>query len=1124
MRLQTPPTPSTRPCGIQYSLPSTNNAYLPLVRAKVHADVVDVSAIITITQEFWQHYAPVLQRAKYIFPIPARAAVCAFKMTAANGTVIAAVAKEKERAQREHEAAISQGCMTGLVEHVTDDIFTISLGALPSDQMVTTEVTYVLDLMDEEVTDQVQLRIPMYIGMCYGTLPVGIHDALQVPPERVSISVDVRMQGTVRSITSPTHPTLILSDGGAHTSRGAWGSRDFLTSDFVLAVAADGLDAPRCFAQRARSGATALQLNIVPKFNLPGVEPQEYAFLIDQSSSMAGDRIEVAKRALVTLLRALPSRGTKINVFGFGSRCDILWHKSMPYDESSIRHATEYVDRMEANHGGTNILNALDQMLKYRETSMPTACFILTAGQAHDQNCVFDAVQSAVRTAMPSAPLRIFTLGIGHTPSAAMCEGIARAGNGISLFATSAESIIGKCSKLVRASRACILKNVSIDWGVRNDLAEAYRTGNTSLKGVRQAPADVAAIYPGSRFVVFALVEDEDFKPPREVVIRAQRDGQGEVFTFSVPVQVVAAPADARPPLIPTLAVHRTIMDLEDAARGSHCPQNIKATIVRLGREHQLASKYTSFVAVDRRGGTEDDADTVAQGAPTSVRVHATPGYSLSCSAYYGWDAAGRRCRRDRAPVYEDLSDSDSGEECAYSPPPLPVACRLFRSRSPTPIRSPRRSRSRSPTIVRSSRRSRSHRSASPTPVLPEDGVSTAAGAPVPIVSPPTELPDSPFGAASLRLEDCEWRRPYSPNTSVPHEGRRSRSRSPPTMRHRICRSPRARSPDVVHVRKAHRRSPRRSLVRCSRSPPRTPPAILPRRWRMPSRSPSPSYIGRRPSSSRSRSRSCAPRVILCERSPPRSPTRVPSSPRHHPHAPSPQTVSARAAQPVVVAPPVPIASPLPPPIIIRPPGFEPHAPLMIIAPSDDTSPQHRRAPPYASLPDRPSIQSRASPVPVTVRWYSRSRTPSPLPVRLRPRTPPPLPVRSPERPRTPPPLPVRAPSAPRTLPPLPARAETAEDRVRALARLQAADGSFAPTPALGALLAGALLDVDGDATAWATALAVALLRRDVREAPEVREGLVEKAVGYVEDVEGMDAEAAVARAQEVVEGVCRRG
>lgn len=42
-------------------------------------------------------------------------------MVAQDGTVITAVVKEKGQARREHYAAIRQGQMTGLVEHVTDD-------------------------------------------------------------------------------------------------------------------------------------------------------------------------------------------------------------------------------------------------------------------------------------------------------------------------------------------------------------------------------------------------------------------------------------------------------------------------------------------------------------------------------------------------------------------------------------------------------------------------------------------------------------------------------------------------------------------------------------------------------------------------------------------------------------------------------------------------------------------------------------------------------------------------------------------------------------------------------------------------------------------------------------------
>ncbi|THG93987.1 hypothetical protein EW026_g7389 [Hermanssonia centrifuga] len=534
----TAPMATGKPCGIVYTSPGESTVvYPPLEQLQVHAEIVDVSATVTLTQTFWQCSPHIATRAKYVFPVPARAAVCGFEMRTEDGRSITAVAKEKEEARRQHEWAIQGGKLTGLVEHVTDDVFSISLGSLPSLQIITTKLTYVLDLMDDDFSDQIRFQLPVSIGMRYGDLPAGMHGSTRIPSERISITTEVYMKGAIKSITSPSHSTLsVRSNDGARVNSvqkrvAEYRSPSFLSQDFVLSIKAEDLDAPRCFAQRGRDGSVAMQLTVVPKFNLPALPAQEYIFVVDRSGSMQGERIETAKRTLVMLMRSLPSKGTSFNIFSFGNHCDSLWGETKP-----------------------------------------------------------------------GASLRVFTLGIGETTSTDMCEGIARVGNGVCLMAATSESIMAKCSKLVRASRSDILKNVSVDWGVTAELGDLngrLEQGNTSF---RQGPRKLSSIYAGNRFVVFAIIKREKFEIPKEVVLSAQRSS-GEMLKFTIPVEEISlVRQEPQRPLIHTLAARRIITDLEDGNRG-WTPFSTKAAIVYLGEEYQLASKYTSFIAVEEQSG-----------------------------------------------------------------------------------------------------------------------------------------------------------------------------------------------------------------------------------------------------------------------------------------------------------------------------------------------------------------------------------------------------------------------------------------------------------------------------------------------------------------------------------------
>lgn len=235
-------------------------------------------------------------------------------------------------------------------------------------------------------------------------------------------------------------------------------------------------------------------------------------------------------------------------------------------------------------------------------------------------------MQTAVNNARSDAPLRVFTLGIGNGVSSAMCEGIARAGNGVCLFAVNTESIVLKCARLFRAGKSAFVKNVTLDWGVPGDayavnFTEPPTSPLTNLRPpplVQQAPTQIHDLHADTRINVFAILTLRKRNVPKQVILRGQADGSGEPFEVIVPIRGVQL-TDSEPglPLVHTLAGWRLIQEHEEGkaplpqASGFVTNDNLrKAAIVRLGERYQVASRYTSFVAIDSGQDDADDAQS----------------------------------------------------------------------------------------------------------------------------------------------------------------------------------------------------------------------------------------------------------------------------------------------------------------------------------------------------------------------------------------------------------------------------------------------------------------------------------------------------------------------------------
>ncbi|KAH8828760.1 hypothetical protein DL96DRAFT_1814096 [Flagelloscypha sp. PMI_526] len=263
--------------------------------------------------------------------------------------------------------------------------------------------------------------------------------------------------------------------------------------------------------------------------------------------------------------------------------------------------------------------------------------------------------------------MRVFTVGIGNGASTDTCDSIAKAGGGISVYVGPNEPIVGKCSRLVRAARTPPVQDFRIFWTgddpsassdeddfelVEDDtetLVEASKplAANTSVTSVavslfdsnakdnddggpsptpaiqlpppyvvQQAPLQPQSLFPGTRSQLYAIVAKKQTPLPKTIKVRGTVVTTGTIVELEVPVRELAQSQGSRQDFLHVLAAKALISDRENQihdfspAITSSFKDNdelrdayLKADIVRLGVKYGLSSRYTSFVAIDRRVG-----------------------------------------------------------------------------------------------------------------------------------------------------------------------------------------------------------------------------------------------------------------------------------------------------------------------------------------------------------------------------------------------------------------------------------------------------------------------------------------------------------------------------------------
>ncbi|WP_433255325.1 VIT domain-containing protein [Streptosporangium sp. CA-135522] len=571
----------------------TERGNLPLESVDVTAAVSGLIAGVEVVQGFRNPHDVALE-ATYVFPLPDRAAVTAFRMEA-GGRVVEGVLKERGQARADYDRAVTEGRRAAIAEEDRPDVFTIRVGNIVPGERVTVHLTLDQPLPYED--GAATFRFPLVVAPRYipGTPLDGeqagdgwapdtdaVPDASRITPPvllpgfpnpvRLSLAVSVDPAGLeLREIRSSLH---VVREEGT-TIRLQPGER--LDRDFILRLSFDASTSLALVPDADGEEGTFL-LTVVPDRTPDATAPKDVVLVLDRSGSMGGWKMVAARRAAARIVDTLTG-GDRFAVLSFDTvveRPEGLGEGLAQASDRNRYRAVEHLARLEAR-GGTEMLAPLEQAVALLAGSTGDRVLVLvTDGQVGNEDQILERIGAGL------AGVRVHTVGIDRAVNAGFLGRLAGLGSGRCELVESEDRLDEAMEHIHRRIGAPLVTDLSL-----------------KADGLDLIPATVShlgSIYPGVPLTVLGRY-------------RGARDGALAVHGLDSagrPWERRVAGTRVDSPATPAIWARARLRALEDGYAAGD--RSLEEEIVRISLRYGVLCRFTAFVAID--------SEVVAEGGP----------------------------------------------------------------------------------------------------------------------------------------------------------------------------------------------------------------------------------------------------------------------------------------------------------------------------------------------------------------------------------------------------------------------------------------------------------------------------------------------------------------------------
>ncbi|XP_062417045.1 von Willebrand factor A domain-containing protein 5A-like isoform X3 [Pungitius pungitius] len=575
---------------------------VPLKSVEVELEVRDHVATVVSTLNYQNQEDKPLE-AVFVFPLPGDAAVCHFSAKVGQTEIVAEV-KEKQEAREEYDDALSSGQQAFLLEESeqSPDIFSLSVGSLPPGESASIRLEYVTELA-VQADEGLRFLLPAVLNPRYqpqgsvGSEGVNVQ-VTSVPaslvPYTLSFTARVSSPRPVSKVesSSPLDPLQYLNTEQTQATVKLAAGHKF-DRDVELLIYYKDAHQPSAVVEAGRAssqpgslmGDPVVMLSLYPEFPQAVMSSMascgEFVFLLDRSGSMGGERIKNARDTLLLLLKSVPL-GCYFNIYSFGSTFEHIFPKSEEYNQKTMEEALKKVEKMEADLGGTEILEPLKHI--YRQPSIPSQprqVFVFTDGEVGNTKEVINLVKQN------SASHRCFSFGIGEGASSALINGLAKEGGGHAQFITGTDRMQPKVMQSMRFALQPSVVDVSVKWDLPSGVS------------VTALSPPIAALFQGQRSLVYAQFTGQSSEASEGCVTVA--------YSLAGHPSQTQLHFSLKPAKDSGLTIHRLAartlirsLEMEESERGGQEDAGGKKKVVELSVQSGVSSAFTAFIAVNK--------------------------------------------------------------------------------------------------------------------------------------------------------------------------------------------------------------------------------------------------------------------------------------------------------------------------------------------------------------------------------------------------------------------------------------------------------------------------------------------------------------------------------------------